>query len=53
MDQFTDMIQVEFRNNSTGIWMGLKHGAMRKDGRHEIITDMWHALLSVIRPDSL
>ena len=48
MNQFANMIQVELRNNSASIRVDLKHSTMLQNSGHEIITDMWHILLSVI-----
>lgn len=53
LDQFANMIKVEFRNYSASIRVDLKHLTMLKDSSHEIITDMWHILLFVILLNSL
>ena len=53
VNQFANMIQTEFWNDSASIGVGLKHSTMHQDSSHEIITDMWHILLSVILLNSL
>lgn len=53
MDQFTDVIQFEFRHHPTSIRVGSEHRTMCKDGGHETVTDRRHALFPVIRLNGL
>lgn len=53
VNQFANMIHLEFRNNSASIRVDLKHFTVLQYSSHEIITDMWHILLFVIRLNTL
>ncbi|SFM73888.1 hypothetical protein SAMN05216217_11398 [Halopseudomonas yangmingensis] len=53
MNQFANMIHIEFRNNSASIRVDSKHFTVLQDSSHEIITDVWHILLFVIALNSL
>jgi len=47
------MIKVKFRNSSASIRVNFQHSTVLQNSSHEIITDMWHILLSVILLNSL
>ena len=53
MNQFTNIIQIELRDNTASVRMELKHLTMPEGGCHKISTDLRHTLRSVIFLNSL
>ena len=48
MNQFANMIHIEFRNYSARIRVQLKHFTMLQNSGHVLISDIWRVLLAVV-----